>query len=537
MARSSSSAPGSESKTPLVVALVFFILATLTLGVTTYMGFGEASTAREQAKKADTEKSQVSNDRDKEKERVIFYKVLVGTNTPEEKTQFESPRFKDDIKAEYEKVMGQLNDHFKASLNRSMNESGLRGDTGAQLSNLFTWTPDANGSILAPNLSLLGAAVRASAQRQLAQNNLATLEKNYDDIKKSANEAILALNKAAQDYQTATNDFPGKIADQVKKYEATAAATNAKFQADMAAARKDKQQAFDEKTEAEFRMGQAKRTAQNLQLQVDNLNAQADNLNDPFKFDKPSGRILARQIGSKQVEIDLGSADFLKEGIRFSVQPPETKERGLGNRMREVKGPDGKPQMRVQAKANIEVMQILGPHLSIARITDEFDEIRERVMAGDLLYNSAWRKGAADHIALIGIFDLDGDGVDDIQQVVNNLNKVGIVVDAYFDLGTMKWVGNVTERTIFAVEGYSPILRGLDGNADYKARIITGIDEAKKYCKERGAKVVKIRDFFPRIGFDVNLGITEDRINQAAAKYFTTPGAKEAAAEAAKDRN
>jgi hypothetical protein len=168
-------------------------------------------------------------------------------------------------------------------------------------------------------------------------------------------------------------------------------------------------------------------------------------------------------------------------------------------------------------------MEIIGPNLSVCRITEEFDEVRDRVMAGDLLYNAVWRKGAADHIALIGVFDLDADGIDDLQFVINNLSKAGVIVDAYYDLGAGKWVGKITERTIFAVEGYQPVLKGLDGNADAKSRIISQIEQAKKDCVERGAKVVKIRDFFPRIGYDVNLGITDDRINQASAKYYSGP--------------
>ena len=62
-------------------------------------------------------------------------------------------------------------------------------------------------------------------------------------------------------------------------------------------------------------------------------------------------------------------ADFLRPGIRFSVQPGDTVERGLGTRLKQVKGSDGKPEYRIQSKGNIEVVEVVGPHLSIARIT------------------------------------------------------------------------------------------------------------------------------------------------------------------------
>ena len=534
MARSSSSASGSETKTPLVVALVFFILATLALGITTYMGFGDASLARADAIKAAQEKATIQTERDKEKEKVIFYKVFTGVNTPEEKPLFDAARFKDDLRNEYTNVMKAMEERQKSAVTKAMQDLGLRGADTPKLEDFFKWQPDAAGVLQAPSSSLIDAAVRANSQRQLAQNNLDVAEKGYADIRKSATDMINALSVAAKNYDKVTAEFPEKIAAEVRKYQKTADETSAKFNSDMVESRKKIQESANSVIELDFEKNKIKAARTSLETQLGLAQAALDATNDPFQFDKPSGKVFRRQIGNKQVEIDLGWADFLKPGIKFSIQPSDTKERGLGNRLKEVKGPDGKPQFRIQAKANIEVVEVTGAHSSVCRITDEFDEIRERVMAGDLLYNSAWRKGSADHVALFGVFDLDADGVDDILHVVTNLNKSGIVVDAYFDLATMKWVGNITERTIFAIEGYVPVLKGLDGNADYKARIISAIDDAKKYCKERGAKVVKIRDFFPRIGYDVNFGITDDRINQAAAKYYTTPAAKDAAAETGK---
>lgn len=535
MARSSSSSPGSETKTPLVVALVFFILATLILGVTTYMGYGAAAVADENAKKKETEKNTVQTERDKDRERVLFYKVATGVATPEERTQFDNARFGDEIKAEHDRFMFAMADRAKTALTRAMNDISLRGDVQIPLANFFEWKTDGQ-KVTAPPRPLVDAGIYAMAQQLLAQNNLKVAEQNYADIRKSATETINALSKAALDYKTAMEALPGQIAATVKKYEDSAAAEKAKYATDQQDARTKLQASADLQAELAFQRDKERTAKQNFEAQVNRALSELDAKTDPFQFDKPTGRIHRRQLGNKQVEIDLGSADFLRPGIRFSVQPGDTVERGLGSRLKQVKGADGKPEYRIQSKGNIEVVEILGPHLAVARITDEFDEIRERIIGGDLLYNSAWRKGSADHIALFGIFDLDADGIDDIQLVVNNLTKAGIVVDAYFDLATMKWVGTINERTIFAVEGYYPVLKGLDGNAEYKTRLITAMDEAKKFVKERGAKVVKIRDFFPRIGYDVNLGITDDRINQAAAKYFTTPAAKEAA-DAAREKN
>jgi hypothetical protein len=535
MAKSSSSGGSGETKTPLVVALVFFILATLTLGVLTYIGFSNATKAEEASKAAATKEAGLVNERGKAQDLVKFYKVLVGTNTPEEKTQVEASQFKNDLVAEQTAFMNALANRQKDALTKVMNDIGLRGDYTAQLADFFKWPVDASGAVTAPPMPLIDASIKALGERQLAQNKATTMEKNYNDIKDLAQKTLDSYNAAADGFKKQSAEFPNKIAENAAKYEAANKQMNDKFVADMEKSRQELQKKENEKFELAEDRDKIKNRAANLEQRSLKAEAQLNTQQDPFQYDKPAGSITRRQVNSKQVEINLGSADNLRPGIKFSVQPSDTKEVGLGSRLTQVQGPGGKAEFRVKSKANIEVVEILGPHSAVARITEEFDEVRDRVMGGDLLYNSAWRKGAADHIALIGIFDLDADGIDDIQFVVNNLTKAGIVVDAYFDLGTGKWVGKVTERTIFAVEGYSPSVRGLDGNADVKSKIISHIDEAKKYCVERGAKVVKIRDFFPRIGYDVNLAITDDRINQAAAKYYSTQAKDDAPAAEKKD--
>ena len=524
MARSSGSQQAGETKTPLVVALVFFILATLTLGVMTYLGYTEAGKERETATKANAEKTTMQNERYLANDRVNFYRVATGTADGTQRGQFEQSRFKSEMIAEQTAFMNALTARHGTAINNVKNEIGLRSEFVLNPADYFKWpVPDSGGNLAAPPLALIDSTIKALGERQLAQNKANTMEKNYNELKDLAQKTIDNYNSVAKAFSDATAQYPGKIADEAAKYEAKSKQISEQFTKDMDGARKEIQTKENEKFETAEKLNKMTDRANNSIKRAENAEAQLDAGRDPFSYDRPAGKIVRRVINSKQVEIDLGSADFLKPGIKFSVQPSDTKDIGLGNRLKEVTGVGGKKEYRIQTKANIEVMEIIGPNLSVCRITEEFDEVRDRVMAGDLLYNAVWRKGAADHIALIGVFDLDADGIDDLQFVINNLSKAGVIVDAYYDLGAGKWVGKITERTIFAVEGYQPVLKGLDGNADAKSRIISQIEQAKKDCVERGAKVVKIRDFFPRIGYDVNLGITDDRINQASAKYYSGP--------------
>ena len=138
------------------------------------------------------------------------------------------------------------------------------------------------------------------------------------------------------------------------------------------------------------------------------------------------------------MEINLGSDALVRPGLTFSVLPNDYPEKGRQSRMRVFRIPndrgDYKSVERFVEKATIEVIEVLNTKLSRCRITSEYEPIRDAVGPGDLLYNSAWRKGTADHIALVGVFDINGDGTDDIEIVVRDLIKMGIPVDAYFEL-------------------------------------------------------------------------------------------------------
>jgi len=210
------------------------------------------------------------------------------------------------------------------------------------------------------------------------------------------------------------------------------------------------------------------------------------------------------------------------------VLPSDFPQKGRQSRLRQVRLPDERGQYKntevFVPKATLEVVEVLGPDVSRARITGEEEKVRDRALPGDLLYNSVWRKGHADHIALVGIFDTNGDGTDDIESVVRDLTKMGIPVDAYFDLKTQKWVGRLTERTRYVVSGYTPISSGTDANLDAKTKLVGAITAAKTEATNRGIKQIDFRDFFGRTGYKVKLDVPEDRINQAASKYISGVG-------------
>ena len=169
---------------------------------------------------------------------------------------------------------------------------------------------------------------------------------------------------------------------------------------------------------------------------------------------------------------------------------------------------------------------MVSPTLSLARLQPgtELDPIRDGVTVGDLLYNSTWRKGVADHIALIGIFDVNGDGTDDIESVIRDLRRTGVLVDAYFDMKKRVWVGEVTERTRYIVEGYMPINTAADPNRDEKTKLLGAINTAVKEGRDKGVDTLNFRDFFSRMGYKFRLDVSDDKVNQATAPYLSNVG-------------
>lgn len=114
--------------------------------------------------------------------------------------------------------------------------------------------------------------------------------------------------------------------------------------------------------------------------------------NDAALYAYPAGRIVKRSPGNV-VEIDIGSNANLRPGATLVVLPGDLSEKGAKPRTRASRVPDGKGGYRtveqLVPKGRIEVVEVVGPKLSRAKIVSEYDDIRDRVAQGDLLFSSS----------------------------------------------------------------------------------------------------------------------------------------------------
>lgn len=501
-----------ETNLPLVISLVFFVLTTIAFGVMWYMQYSDQQTKDEAVKKAMTEKNTEAGLRAEAELKARVYRAYFGIAEP------------DDITALGAETKGK---NVMAAELKKINDAALKAAAygGGQVpEGMNVWPLDDKG---------LPSDPPAKGVLPLVGESMAKRKDAEDRLKAAQAEHTTAINniaKAMDDFKKATGDFRQMAVDEPKKFEKKLndeirklderKETYAKNEKDSRDLNQkldlEKEAAIREKTKLEGRVG-------DLQQQIAETASKLMEKRDPFQYDEPQGKII-RRLADKILEINIGSNAQVKPGLTFTVLPSDFPEKGRQSRVQVVRVRDErgvyKSVPQFVEKATIEVIEVLGPNLSRARITNEADEIRDGAGAGDLLYNSAWRKGSADHVALAGIFDINGDGTDDIQIVIRDLTRMGIPVDAYLDLKERKWVGKVDEQTRYLIVGRYPIQSVSDPNRDDKTAIYGVMSKSIADARQKGIQDVNYRDFFPRMGYRVKMDVSDDRINQATSSYL-----------------
>jgi hypothetical protein len=521
-----------ETGMPVIIALVVFILLTLGLGIFAYTLNDNLKAAQAKASEAENGKTAAEKNAAKAKEEALMYKAVLGTITDAERQQITSGlTAKDDFRKNHTDMMTSLNNARQAAITGEISKfppgqgaPNFGGET------FFAWDwPATQESPTVPRESLLSAAIKAVAQRELANRRVDTETKSLTQAKSTLEASVTAFNKATAELNKLNAEYPADVQRKVTEASDKYNLYTKNFEQLSNEYRKEKQ---DLNNNIEDKTATIKRNESDIGRYKDVvsrlIDADADKA-DPFQFDKPLGKIL-RRYSDNLVDIDIGSASNLRPGLTFSIYPSDTPTVGMQARMRTVRDAEGKFITRPVPKGTIEVVDILGGDLAQCRVTTEDSPTRDRIITGDLLYNAFWKKGASEHIVLIGIFDLDGDGRDDMQTLVRDLTKAGVSVDAYYDFAAMKWVGEVGTQVTFAIEGYGPSISVADANATGKTAINGAILQQTKQLRDKGIRVLRPRDFFPRIGYPARLDLNQDAINSAAGYFLRLGGVQDAAA-------
>lgn len=463
-----SSGSNPDSNTGLIVTLVFFVLATLTLGVFTYLGYSGQAELVEKEKKAQNDLKAAKKSLDEESVRRAVLAIASGNESTDDQKKLASLKGGND--AAFKAVTGALKElpKWEPGLDRP-NETyvDVIGKLRKDLETARNEKRTAEG-----NLAEARTAHDTERKNLLERNN-----KLADELKQAQAKALEDLNKSRADYIALIDKIDKELSEGLKNEKQNRADDNA-------AADRDRKKLAD--------------VIAGLKEQV----AKRDSLIAPpnsLESDTPKGKILRVDRAARTVYLNLGSADFLKPQVTFSVWGPNT---------------SGKAAAGKEPKGHIEIINVVEPHMSIGRIVSVNSELRDPLLPGDLLFNPSWNSSQREHIALLGIFDLDGDGRDDTAELIRNLERQGIVVDAWVDLQnrTMKGTG-LTERTTYLVLGEMPKLSEslarqraqLGDNPIVQAyeQVSAKIAEVQALAKEKGVQTVAYRRYLTLVGYQL----------------------------------
>jgi hypothetical protein len=192
-------------------------------------------------------------------------------------------------------------------------------------------------------------------------------------------------------------------------------------------------------------------------------------------FENPDGKVTFVNQRQALVWLNLGSADGLLRQTNFSVYDHD--ENGVAN---------------AESKARLEVVRIVGEHLSEAKILE--DQPANPILQGDLVHTPSWSPGQRIHFALAGFMDINNDRVNDFDLVKNVILLNGGVIDAELKADGTRAPGKLTVNTRYLVLGEAPTDTS---SAAVLAQFTNIQDEADKM----GTDNISVQDLLTMMGY------------------------------------
>jgi hypothetical protein len=465
-----------ESKQPLIISLVFAVLMVLGLGVTAYYGFSGQDALRkdlgEQKKKADF----MTGERDWYKFQAQYFRACIG--------QTEGIDF-----ASLGTTKGQFDNN---QLGGSATDKEAVTKIIKDMDNRLPWDTAQNR----PRQSY-----EALLQQERERAN--SLKEQSDRFLAAKSDAERAAKKASDDLKNARASFDEKLEAMRKQTETDMSGYLAKIAEQRSEIDRQNQEnekvvkkETAEKKKSDEEISKAGLKIKDLQVAMDIKNEQLDVLQRKGVDVAPKGwqtdwKIVSIDRTGQQPFINIGSADNVQPQLTFSVH---------------ARGPAG--QAVPQSKGSLEVVSVLGPHLSQARVLSVKDRAKEPLLKGDVLFNPVWSPTLQKHVALVGIMDVNGDGLNAVYDLIRTLERQNVVVDAYVDPrdNTIKGKG-LTAQTAYLIEGKSTATEQLAGDdrgqKDATNKWLEENGKLKKLAKENGVLVVGLQNYLEQVGYRV----------------------------------
>ena len=485
MARSRAGA--DDQKQVLTITLVLFVLLSIILGVVAYFGYAEQGELQTQIKASKAVAKRAGDERDAAKVAMTALKEMIGANlaTKEEQQQFEGLR-----NITKEKGADGKDRLVFDSTTGPHKDFGIVWDPTQKLPGT-TYMDRINK--LQKDMKKVDEAqdqleAQAKKNEQQYQQNVAALKKANEDMKKALDETSVVIGKKFTDIDARYNEQIDKLVKAMPNFEALEKKLN------------------ELTAERDKALGQVKNLIAKAEADRKKFEEKIPQI-DIIAYDQPKGQITRLDRTGRTAYLNLGSADFAKPGLTFSVFSP------------------GQYKANAERKGSVEIVQILDKHLSMAKVTepdpasgnpkDIQKAARDPLLSNDLLYNPTWTPGLREHVAIAGFIDLVGDGRDATPELVRMLEKQGVIVDAWLDLRDMSLKGankdkeeKITRQTSYLIMGAQPDLDSVvakegDRRQEGKLNINAEISKMHEKAKERSVTIVTARRFLALMGMKI----------------------------------
>jgi hypothetical protein len=491
----SSSSPKGESKQGLVVTLVFFILATIGLGVSTYFGFSEQETLRAEKDKSDATQKNEAKLIDFYRFQSMLYWTYISTVNgfkPEDLDIYEGLRAKadDDTILPKDAKYDPNKEELKLVKTRMemLEKMAFKDAADKDLTLKFDKATKKPSNTFEEITSL-------QSKRYLA------LKERFDKVEMEKKEAQDAEKKAL-------DEFAAFKADINKKYAGltdTAKKEFSEFSNLRDQLRKQKDDLTKaltaEKTERNRENEEFTEKIAKLEKKSKDKDLEVTALADQLVLNKTKNNDLGKNIRPdyKIVSIDrTGALPYINVGHGDRVNPQDTFSiHGIGT--------DGRPVPEI--KGTLEVINVVGEHLSQCKILTVKDTNKNPILKGDVLYNPTWNPNARKRIAIMGIVDLTGDGKDQIYELITQLERQGVLVDAFLDPATLEIrnTPGISPKTDLLIIGDGiDSVKAPRGIINEKMNQLTkSINEMRLSAKENGVISVDLRKYLEMSGYRV----------------------------------
>jgi hypothetical protein len=505
---------GEGSNLGLIMTLVFFILTTVILGVTTYMGYNEIEKEKSAATKAKADEKE----REKERNWARFQAWMCREYMGQPSTALD--------KDQREILVGNKKQFETGGLDYARgqkDEADFKALT-TKMQQDMPWSGDEKSpsSTYESRLTQLGKekdAMANKAKQAEDQRNEETARANRldADLKQAKmdfdNELVKLKASAKKDLEDAhkeiaklRGDVNRENQEKLKEKDARDLAEkqigekDSKLKAARSEVTKERDLRIKERDEKDrYKQDRdtllAKSGTDPSALEAETIDAKALEVLKSWPEEKKKWQIIRLDQKGTMPYINLGSADGLQTQMTFSIH-----SMGLDNKLAQT------------PKGTVEVVQILEPHLARVRVTSVKDASKDPIVKGDRLFNPTWDPGNPRRVAIAGLADMGGDGLDSSEDLRRLLKRQNVAVDAYIDTKTDKQPevkndkgekGDITNKTEYLIlaDGLDAVKHDKARDKEYSARFDKLVNEMKEKAKANGATVIQLRRYLEMIGY------------------------------------